>query len=107
MPDDKRQMPTNYNNYPIEHAHASPDRSAVNFIKREDIDTSMFGKIPEVERYVRINVTRNSRGFNTDATVSVKTTDDALVVEEELATLRDVAQRQIDAEIERQGGDSG
>lgn len=78
----------------------------INFISRDDVDTSMFGKIPEVERYVRINVTRNSRGFNTDATVSVKTTDNALVVEEELATLRDVAQRQITAEIERQEGES-
>lgn len=59
---------------------------------------------PEAERYVRINVTRNSRGFSTDATVSVKTVGPPEMVEREIESLRNVAHSQITAEIKRQEG---
>ena len=85
------------------------------YIARVKIDPPGFEKIDDshrplttytqgytVERYVRVNVTKNTKGYNTDVTVSVTTTADTGRIESELSDLlalaREVAEKEIRAQ---------
>ena len=55
-----------------------------------------------VERYVRVNVTKNTKGWNTDTTVSVTSTAPQKVLEMELRDLLILAADLSEQEIQRQ-----
>ena len=85
------------------------------YIKSVKIDPPGFEKIDDsyrplttytqghtVERYVRVNVTKNTKGYNTDVTVSVTTTGNREAIERELSSLLVLADDVAQEEIRRQ-----
>lgn len=64
--------------------------------------TTRSQSLHTVERYVRINVTKNTKGYNHEATVSVTTTAPLDVVKRELTSLLEAADLLAQQEIARQ-----
>lgn len=55
----------------------------------------------QTEKYVRVNITRNTKGYSYETTVSIRTTVNGYGIRSRLDHLNDIAQAAARAEIER------